>query len=352
MVLELHIAGWVIAQQDLTTQQLTSINGVRIANGLPPYALNERLSASAQEHSEDMAANDLNGLIGSDNSTVEERIAAAGYPAYSTGILGGEATHTELAESLDWWMDSPAYRELVLNTRYREIGIGIARRPTDGRLFWTLDFGAQPNVLPFFINYGASQTDDPNVILILSNEGGMIYGDGPTVMGLANEVRVSNTPAFHDAVWQPWAPQIEWSLPPGEGLRTIYVEYRDQEGRTTSSQTSVTLTQALPSSSATGTPLPSRPPAASVPSPLPSQPIPPTRSTVTPSAPTALPYPQPASPMRKPVPFTHWLVIRPEDALPWVCGLQVIAALLGFFIAARRQQPASEHHKAKGEKRK
>ena len=59
--------------------------------------------------------------------------------------------------------------------------------------------------------------------------------------------------------------------------------------------------------------------------------------------------PQPIHPTPQPIPITHWLAIRPQDALPWACGLQAGAAVLGFIIAARRQRPSSKHDKGQGE---
>lgn len=59
--------------------------------------------------------------------------------------------------------------------------------------------------------------------------------------------------------------------------------------------------------------------------------------------------PQTIHPTPQPVPITHWLAIRPQDALPWACGLQASAAVLGFIIAARRQRPSSKHGKGQGE---
>ena len=319
------------------------MNGARIANGLFPFALNEHLSFSAQGHSQDMAAHGFTGHIGSDRSTVEDRIGAAGYPAYSSGIVGAEIVYRGPNDSLDWWTEPPEHRELVLSTRYRQVGIGTFLGD-DGQSYWTLNFGAQPNVLPIFIDYGAAQTDAPTVTLTLSNEGAMINGDGPQVMGLAHEVRVSNSSAFSGSDWQPWFAETEWSLTPGEGVKSVYVEFRDQEGRMTTSQASINRVERAPvvatTLTTTAAPAAGRPTSAPLSLDLP--PSPPASSDSTGSTPPPL---QTGSPAARPVPLTRWLTIRPGDALPWACGLQFVASLLGFFIAARRRQLPLEHGK-------
>ncbi len=333
---------------------LASINGSRIANGLPPLALNAELSAAAQRHSEDMASNDFVDRVGSDGLTPEERIAAAGYPGYSTGIMAAELIHSELEAEPDWWMDQPEHGEVALSTLYREIGIGITRRPEDGRTFWVLTLGSRPNVLPVFINYGASQTDERAVIITLSNEGAMVQGDGPQVMGLAQEMRVSNLPSLEEAIWRVWAAQIEWELPSGEGVKTVYVEFRDREGRVATSQARITLVESGVSLSPLPTPAPPGATPAPESRPSPGQPggaeaVGVVTSTQPVSVGTDLPAARPLLPSsRRAIPFYHWLTIRPEDALPWACGLQALAALLGFIVAARRQRPSPDEHESKG----
>lgn len=331
----------LLVQQDPAQQLLASINGARVAEGLPPLALSQPLSAAAQRQSDDMAANGLLDSAGSDNSRPEERILEAGFAAYSGGVMAAELVHVEPAASMDWWMASPEHQELLLSTQYREIGIGLSQGPAGDRVYWVLDLGAQPNRLPVFINHGASQTAELEVVLTLSNEGAMVNGDGPEVIGLANTVRVSNDPNLEEAVWQPWSTQIAWRLPPGEGVQTVYVEYRDQEGRTTLSQVSIWLlaadTGSLP---ATSTPL-----------------APPPAETIAPQSAATLPapadlagitYPVPGESADalaavalggpQPVPISRWLANPVQDLLPLACALQALAAFLGFVIAVRRQR--------------
>ena len=341
LVLALGWPGFATAQQDPARQLLVSINGARISDGLPPLALNGVLSTAAQRHSDDIAANGLIGSVGSDDSEPEERLLEAGFTPYGSGLVSAELVHVEENASMEWWRLSPDHQELVLSTQYREIGIGLSPSPAGDRIYWVVDLGAQPNRLPVFINYGASQTAEREVVLTLSNEGAVIYSEEPEVIGLANAVRVSNEPDLSGASWQFWSTEIEWLLPEGEGVRTVYVEFRDQEGRTALSQASILLlgpgASNLP---ATVTPVETVPPRPAPTSALvadlseagsgPAGVVPVEES----EGPAIAAY---ASP--QPVPIGRWFPSPAQDLLPLACGLQTLAAFLGFWIAVRRQRP-------------
>ncbi len=288
-----------------------------------------------------MASHDLSGQTGSDNSSVQERIAATGYPAYSSGLVVDELVYRGPEASPDWWADATDNRELLLSTQYREIGVGYSLG-SDGQACWVLDFGAQPNVLPIFLDYGVAQTEAPTVTLTLSNEGAMIYGDGPEVIGLVNDVRISNSPNFLGADWQAWFAESEWSLAPGEGVKSVYVEFRDQEGRRTISQADILHVTPGTTPELTLTPIAAAPPAVQPIETRPVLEIPSPRATAGQNRPSTLPT---VAPSPQPLPLMRWLVLQPRELLPFACGLQFVASLLGFIIATRRQRPLSEHPK-------
>lgn len=58
---------------------LARTNLYRSQFGLAPLTLNAQLTASAQDHSQDMALNDFIGHQGSDGSSTDQRINQAGY---------------------------------------------------------------------------------------------------------------------------------------------------------------------------------------------------------------------------------------------------------------------------------
>jgi hypothetical protein len=220
------------------------INHERVARGMAPYALNADLTRAAQAHANDIASTGNYSHIGSDGSTVFDRVARVGFGAYSWGRRLGEnwAWYPNAATAMAMWMDSPPHRANILHPLYREIGVGIA--PSRGNTVFVVDFGAEPNVLPFFIDSGAGETGSPDVTLTLTNEDVMPDGDGSNIMGSAVQVQISNVANFAGAQWQPFASQIPWKLSPGGGTKTVYVKYRDARGRTATASDSIVLVAA------------------------------------------------------------------------------------------------------------
>lgn len=228
-------------QDDSPGQVLAArINRERLARGLVPYALNAQLTAAAQAHADDLARTGNYSHTGSDGSTVFERVAHTGYGAYSWGRRLGEnwAWYRDAATALAMWMDSAPHRDNILHPLYREFGIGIAPGKNGNSIFVVV-FGAQPNLLPIFINDLATETRTRAVTLTLSSEDVMPNGDGAGTIGRAVEAQISNRADFAGAPWQPFATRLPWTLTEGGGTKTVYVKFRDTRGRTATSWTSI-----------------------------------------------------------------------------------------------------------------
>ena len=220
----------VSAQGNDAGQILARINTLRTQNGLPPLDLNGQLAASAQQHSDDMAATGSISHTGSDGSSIDARIRASGYGhwrgfgIWGENIYGGQTADVETA--WNFWINSQVHRANLLNPRYREVGIGVSQ--SGNGTYYTLNFGAQPNVLPFFVTGSA-----PNVKLLLTNEDDITTGEGVAIMGQATSVRVAEGDKADAASWQPWAPTISLQLSETPGPHTLTVEYKDDLGRGT-----------------------------------------------------------------------------------------------------------------------
>lgn len=234
---------------DAVAEMASRINRERIARGLTPYALNAQLTAAAQAHANDLAKSGkirtpAEGHVGADGSNVFERVARTRYGAYSWGHRLGEnwAHYRDVATAYGEWMESLPHRANILHTLYREIGIGVAPSSLGGYVF-IVDFGAQPNVLPIFIDDTATETKSIDVTLTLNDELVQPNGDGANNIGHPVEVQISNTSDFANAKWQPYAPKIDWTLTPGAGTKTVTVKYRDAKGRTATAYDSITLIQ-------------------------------------------------------------------------------------------------------------
>ena len=352
------------------------VNKARLDEGLAPYSFSTLLAAAAQRHADDLAAHQISSHTGSDGSTAKQRVANAGYAAWTWNngdLIVGENFWTgfgSIEDAMAFFLEDPPHRDNVLSTQYREIGIGVAT-DTAGRNYYVLDFGARPNVLPIFVNDGAANTENPQVAIRLTNEEARPGGSGTIFMGRAIELRASNEPDFGDRPWQPWEPLVPWTLPDTPGEYTVYVQFRDAAGRTAASADAITLGEGAPSTPIPIPPSPTpEPTATSIPpsptleptitpepaAPLVSEPTATLAPIVTPTpepppgaAPTLTPYvvrPSSVAPGSA-TPFPTWTplptavpqeVSRPDAPLAMLAVLQGIALILGLYLVLHRRQ--------------
>lgn len=125
-----------------TVDAVNAINAYRSQNGLPPYTVNALLSQAAQAHSEDMACNNLFVHTGSNGSTPETRVAAAGYQAaYVSENVYGRYPAPTGQEAVTWWATDQTdlrHNQNLLSTQYTEIGAGYAFFDNFG--YFVIDF--------------------------------------------------------------------------------------------------------------------------------------------------------------------------------------------------------------------
>jgi uncharacterized protein YkwD len=108
-------------------------NAERAAAGCGPLVVDERLTAAAQLHSEDMLAQGYFDHTSLDGRSPWDRAKAQGYAnPGAENIAKGQATAEDVVRA---WMDSPGHRANILNCDLREIGVGHADR------VWTQLFG-------------------------------------------------------------------------------------------------------------------------------------------------------------------------------------------------------------------
>ncbi|MEV7938494.1 MULTISPECIES: CAP domain-containing protein [unclassified Kitasatospora] len=111
---------------DFRTEMLASVNTERGRAGLQPLRLDDRLSAAAQRHANDMASHDLTQHDGTDGSNPWDRIHAAGFQFRSAAenVTPGNS----VAEAMQMWMNSPHHRDNILGRDFTSIGIGYTPR--------------------------------------------------------------------------------------------------------------------------------------------------------------------------------------------------------------------------------
>lgn len=115
---------------------LAAINAVRKANGAPPWRYNKSLETAARSQASLMAQkNTLSHDLG---VSLRERVTAAGY----LGAVGENVAkgYTSLQGAIEGWMDSSGHRGTLLNHRFTEFGLAVARGP-GSKLYWAMIAG-------------------------------------------------------------------------------------------------------------------------------------------------------------------------------------------------------------------
>ena len=91
-----------------------------------------------------MACHSLLSHTGSDASTSQQRVAAAGTRVRPSGeiIYGGYGAYPLTA--FTWWMNDPTHRDAILNGSITEMGAGYAYVEDSAHgNYYTVDFGRQ-----------------------------------------------------------------------------------------------------------------------------------------------------------------------------------------------------------------
>jgi uncharacterized protein YkwD len=131
---------------------LDALNAVRARHGEPPLVLDGRLLRAARRHSREMVARRYFAHESPDGARFSARIAATGWmPRRRRWYVGetlawGCGTSAEPSMIVAAWLRSPSHRRVMLNPRYRRVGIGIVHgTPVAGApagLTYTADFGS------------------------------------------------------------------------------------------------------------------------------------------------------------------------------------------------------------------
>jgi uncharacterized protein YkwD len=126
---------------------LQAINAARVERGLHALAANAPLATAAERHAQDMAAHPGIVHIGSDGSTIEERIRGAGYAPVAFGEVVAWGWQGEVAPALAWWLNSPGHALYLLAANVSDIGVGYAAGGAWGA-YWAVDFGRRVAPVP------------------------------------------------------------------------------------------------------------------------------------------------------------------------------------------------------------
>lgn len=115
-------------------------NKTRKRAGLKPLVINKHLMYAARKHSVRMARKrHLSHLIKGKDFAV--RLKKSGYAFVRAGENVGRSRGSS-SQIVKSWMNSPVHRKNILNSHFKEIGVGIAKTP-QGEKYFTQVFGAQ-----------------------------------------------------------------------------------------------------------------------------------------------------------------------------------------------------------------
>jgi uncharacterized protein YkwD len=127
----------------------------------PPLAFNSNLIWAARMHTADQFTNSFQGHSGSDGTSPPDRMTRAGYGWTSAGenafTSAKNPYHGHAGFEVDWgysvggMQTPPGHRNIIHNSVYREIGIGVTNgiNGTVGPQLVTQDFGSRPGLTPF-----------------------------------------------------------------------------------------------------------------------------------------------------------------------------------------------------------
>ncbi|MCA9977406.1 MAG: PKD domain-containing protein [Anaerolineales bacterium] len=117
------------------------INLARQQFDLPPLNQVYTLNIAAQQHTDDMSIFAYTAHMGADGSYPAERLLTAGY---AQGYAG-EATAWGFEhpyEAVEFWVNSPAHRRIILNRFATDVGVGYTVNFTAPNVwYWTAEFG-------------------------------------------------------------------------------------------------------------------------------------------------------------------------------------------------------------------
>ena len=132
--------------EQVRARALEAVNTMRAERQLAPLQPNAALTAAAERHSRDMAAQGRAWHFGSDGSSPIQRVARAGYGGEMRGELVSETFESEL-ETINAWMAERDTRAVLMDREARDAGFAW-HQEENGKLWWTLVLGTPDGMAP------------------------------------------------------------------------------------------------------------------------------------------------------------------------------------------------------------
>lgn len=138
----------IASASDITVSSVSSaVNRERTQRNIPALAYNSKLAAAADSKSRDMIARKYFSHTDPEGHYIWDKIVANGYAPYT--ILGENLAidFSDVEGLVAAWIDSPTHRANLLNTSFKDQGMGVAFGDTNAGEYSvavTNTFGAQP----------------------------------------------------------------------------------------------------------------------------------------------------------------------------------------------------------------
>lgn len=132
----------ITTSEGLEKRVFDLINDRRKAKGLKPLVWNPSVAGVARSHSKEMALYDYFSHTDVDGYLVDNRAIRAGmndWTAIGENIAYLRGFDDPAENAVERWMQSPSHRDNLLDSRWRETGIGLAIA-SDGTYFFTQVF--------------------------------------------------------------------------------------------------------------------------------------------------------------------------------------------------------------------
>jgi uncharacterized protein YkwD len=109
-----------------------------------PLSWSAVLATSADAHSADMANSDYFSHYSKSGASPFQRMRAAGYSYRAAGenIAAGRSLSSPEAV-VKAWLKSPGHCKVIMNGKYKELGVGRVEGPGKWGVYWTQNFGAR-----------------------------------------------------------------------------------------------------------------------------------------------------------------------------------------------------------------
>lgn len=111
------------------------LNNVRANNGAGPVTYDSRLGTAAQNHANDMLANNYFSHTGLNGSTPGDRISDAGYNwrTYGENIARGQQSEADVLQA---WVNSPGHQANNVNPNFEDFA--LAKAGSGSNKYWVL----------------------------------------------------------------------------------------------------------------------------------------------------------------------------------------------------------------------